>query len=116
LSGRRGADRARLRDRRPALPPRSGTRHGWRCDQRRVAAGLRGVPLADGRGMKKPPGWAVCGAEGRTRTDDLVFTKHLLYQLSYLGLSWPLPAAPSLRAREYSTYSLLCHPPLPTFF
>ncbi len=26
-----------------------------------------------------------CGADGRTRTDDLVFTKHLLYQLSYIG-------------------------------
>ena len=27
------------------------------------------------------------GADGRTRTDDLVFTKHLLYQLSYIGRS-----------------------------
>ncbi len=25
------------------------------------------------------------GANGRTRTDDLLFTKQLLYQLSYIG-------------------------------
>ena len=27
------------------------------------------------------------GAGSQTRTDDLMFTKHLLYQLSYTGVS-----------------------------
>lgn len=32
-----------------------------------------------------PIGSGLDGADGRIRTDDLVFTKHLLCQLSYIG-------------------------------
>ena len=41
------------------------------------------VSLADGRELE-------AGAESRTRTDDLLITNQLLYQLSYFGLPFKL--------------------------
>ena len=41
----------------------------------------------DHLGHPGPPGCAgaTCGANGRTRTADRLFTKQLLYRLSYIG-------------------------------
>ena len=36
-------------------------------------------------------------ADGRTRTDDLLFTKQLLYRLSYVGANCAVPAGGSPR-------------------
>ena len=53
------------------------------------------------RGRKKLPNPLISGADGRTRTADLLITNQLLYQLSYIGLynaSFPVEkGATSLR-------------------
>jgi hypothetical protein len=52
-----------------------------------MATPLNNEPGDDTTSKRKPPhsNAMVCGAGGRTRTDDRRFTKPLLYQLSYTG-------------------------------
>ncbi len=46
------------------------------------------------------------GADGQDRTDDLRFTKPLLYQLSYIGIYWFLSHA-SIQARLFFFFNAL---------
>src|ERR1700694_1229771 len=43
------------------------------------------------------------GADGEIRTHDLPLTRRLLCQLSYVGVSWMLPAIPCTELRRHAS-------------
>src|ERR1017187_6693932 len=63
----------------PTSPPRRGIRPSY--------SGL----LVQGTANSPPSTTKKPGADGQDRTDDLRFTKPLLYQLSYIGETLILP-------------------------
>ena len=57
------------------------------CGKKRIYSTKRsGIPRETGDKGSKPLCGAGNGADGQTRTDDLLITNQLLYQLSYVGL------------------------------
>ena len=96
------------------LPPRlarpNWTRPAVAAAARIIFKKLEPTPRNDSRRRPAPKAFGAArpiskaGADGRDRTDDLRFTKPLLYQLSYIGLNLSImPATCSESFRSCST-------------